>query len=175
MTNLAKKTASLNSIDKRIQAAVGSFFETIDSGADLALHRDVEETVNELVRIRRFMDGAIGSGRVIVEAIRHAEIRPGHLIDSDGALYDQLGDLVDRFEKELTRLTAKKGCIDSDNSLNESHCDMLHSSYDDVLVSIACLIEVTRDMRETMASHDIEAEPRGKAFVTSAELLHSLN
>lgn len=172
--NIPHKSAALDSIDKRIQAAVGSFFETIDSGADLALLRDVEETVNALVGVRRFMDGASSSGKVIVEAIRHAEIRPGHLIDPDGALYDLLGELVDRFEKELTRLTAKKGCIDADRALRESHCDLLHASYDDVLVSIACLIEVTRDMRETMASHDIDAERKGDSFASSAELLQTL-
>lgn len=157
--------------DMTIADAVVSFTDTVEGLADLGLHRAVDQTVDALAAHVKTYHGIANVGRAVVQVTRTSTVRVGEYMDPDDKLVDGLGELVPRFESALTVLTAKKGCIDTDDRLNESHCDMLHSSYDDMLVALACVIEVTKDLQAAIISHDLAAEPRdGARFASVAEL-----
>ncbi len=157
--------------DMTIADAVVSFTDTVEGLADLGLHRAVDETVDAIAAHVKTYHGIANVGRAVIQVTRTSTVRVGEYMDPDDKLVDALGGLVPRFERGLAVLTAKKGCIDTDARLNESHCDMLHTSYDDMLVALACVIEVTKDLQAAIISHDLAAEPRdGARFSTVEEL-----
>ncbi len=157
--------------DMTIADAVVSFTDTVEGLADLGLHREVDKTVDALAAHVKTYNGIVKIGRAVLQVTRSATVRIGEYMDPDDKLVDGLADLVPRFEGALAVLTAKKGCIDEDYRLTESHCDMLHTSYDDLLVSLACVVEVTKDLQAAIISHDLAAEPRdGMRYASVAEL-----
>lgn len=141
---------------------VSAFSEAAQGVADLHLHGEVEKTVDSLLAYRKFMHGHARTGRGIIERIRSGEVEEGGFMDPSDTLIDELEIMINRDEAHLSQMVAKKKSIDADDRLNASHCDMLHSAYDDYLGALACLIEVFREMREAIIDHDLAAEPRGK-------------
>lgn len=154
---------------------IGAFAETSEGNADLRIHRDVDSTVEALLAERKFLRGHAVTGRAITENIRNLSLVVGSYLDVEGMLVDTLTELIERDEDYLVTMTAQKGCIDGDRRLNSSHCDMLHSAYDEVLVELACLIEVTKDMRAAIIARDLAAEPRdGPVYENVVELRRAI-
>ena len=153
--------------------AVGSFAATAESAADLGLHRVVDETVDTLLAEAKFFNGMAGTGAVIISRIGEATPITGQYIDPDGALEDTLLEIIDRHESFLARMTAKKATIDRDNRLHESHCDMLHSAYNEELNAVAVFIETAKDMIAAMSCHDLAASPRDGAVYGSVDELRA--
>lgn len=152
---------------------VGSFTTTAEGLADLGLHRQVNETVDVLLAETRFYNGMIGTGAALISRIREEKPAPEAYLDPNGDLEESLLAIADRYESYLSRMTAKKGCIDGDNRLSESHCDMLHSAYDDELVALACFIETVKDMAAAISRHDLIASPRNVAVHESVQDLRA--
>lgn len=171
---LAMFNKTPNTVDSRVKAAVDAFCLSVDGGADLAVHRQVDNTVDALTGLRRMFEGQAAQGRVIVNAIEALTPKPGQMIDPDGRFHGLLDDLVDRIERLLTQMTARKGCIDRDPALTSAHCDMLHVSFDETLRATACLINVAIEIREVMLSHDIDAEPRRNVYSSVEDMAAAL-
>lgn len=150
---------------------VSAFSETAQGVADLHLHGEVEKTVDSLIGYRKFMHGHARTGRRIIERIESGTGGQGGFMDPDDVLIDELEAMISRDEAYLTHMVAKKASIDADGRLHESHCDMLHSAYEDYLGELACLIEVFRDMRDAIIDHDLAAESREGDIFTDIESL----
>ena len=154
---------------------INSFAESFEGLVDLRVAHAVDETVDTLQAETKFYRAHAVIGRAIIARIDSLEVVPGKYLDPDGTLEDGLDEVINRGESDLTMLTAKKGCIDGDPQLSKSLCDVLHGSYDDTLVALACLTEVAKDMRAAIVARDLKAEPRGgKAYSTAAELRNAI-
>lgn len=165
MAGLSRKS------EMTVAEAVHSFTDTVEGLADLGLHRKVDRTVDALTAHVKMLNGLMNIGRGVIQVVSNVVVETGQYLDPEDKLVDALSELALRLESTLTTLTAKKGCIDRDSRLNESHCDLLHSSYEDLLVAIACVIEVNKDLQAAVITHDLAAEPRnGQRFSTVAEL-----
>lgn len=151
--------------------AVGSYAAMAEGAADLGLHRLVDDTVDSVLAEAKFFNGTAEMGVMIIGKLSAVEPTPGLYIDAEGQLEEALQSIINRYESYLARMVAKKAAIDRDRRLEASHCDMLHSAYDDQLNAIARFIDVTKDLAACMARHDVAAAPRdGKVFGTVAEL-----
>ena len=158
-----------------IVRSVANFTEMVEGAADLKLHRQVDETIEAIAAEVKFLRALTDNGASVREAIAGARPKQGQLIDPEDKLVDDLAELISRYEGYLSREIARKGCIDRDHRLNESHCEMLHSSYDQLLVEIACLTQVAKDIRAAIIAHDLAAETRsGKTYGSVAELAAAL-
>jgi hypothetical protein len=154
-----------------ISQAVGSFAAVAEGAANLGLHRMVDDTVDSVLTEAKFFNGLAVTGSLVIEKISEVKPLTGVYIDPNGELEDALTAIAERYESYLARMTSKKSAIDRDGRLHESHCDMLHSAYDELLGDIARFIDVTHSILACIARHDIAASPRDtRVFATVHEL-----
>jgi hypothetical protein len=154
-----------------LSEAVGSFATMAEGAADLGVHRLVDGTVDTLLAEAKFFKGTADLGAIVLAKVASVKPTSEMYIDPDGQLDDILESIIDRYESYLAVMSAKKADIDLDGRLHESHCDMLHSAYDELLNAIARFIDTTKDIAACMARHDVAAAPRdGKVFATVDEL-----
>ena len=156
-----------------IPETIHSFAEAAEGLADLNLVRVVDATVDALLASAKFYRNHAVLGRSIIAQINDAPVVAGTYLDPDYKLTAGLAELAERHADTLSAMTIKKGAIDEDSRLSGSHCDMLHTAYDDALLFLATLIEVTKDMRAAVISYDLKAEPRGGASYASATEMHT--
>lgn len=153
--------ATMTPSEPSLSETINSFTESFEGLVDLRVARAVDETVDALQAETKFYRGHAVIGRAIISRITNLPITSGVYLDDGGNLEDELDEVIGRSEAWLSTLTSKKGCIDTDPGLSPSLCDVLHGAYDDTLVAMACLIEVAKDLRAAIVSHDLRAEPRG--------------
>lgn len=151
--------------------SIASFSASVEGMADLRLVRAVDETVDALCAEAKLYRNMAVLGRAITARIASLPVEPGVYVDAEGTLEAGLDEVANRFESLLSTLTAKKGAVDQDARLHAAHCDMLHSAYDDALVALATLIEVTKDMRAATIRHDLAAESRNVPVHESVQSL----
>ena len=151
--------------------SIASFSASVEGLADLRLVRAVDETVDALCAEAKLYRNMAVLGRAITARIASLPVAVDVYIDPEDTLEAGLDEVASRFESLLSALTARKGTVDQDSRLRTSHCDMLHSAYDDALVALATLIEVAKDMRAATIRHDLAAEPRNVPVHVSVQSL----
>lgn len=168
-------TVARRASDREFMASqIGSFANAAE-GASLELHNQVERTVDALCAKSRLLCGLGDLGASFVSALNAVPVRTGEYIDANDTLIAGLDSVADGFESALPILTLKKGAIDKDDRLHDSHCDMLHSAYDDMLNAVARLSEIAKDLRAAIIRHDLAAEPRdGDSHGSGESLIASL-
>jgi hypothetical protein len=159
--------------DPTIFDTVNAFADAAEGFADLRLVRAVDDTVDSLCVLAKIYRAHAVTGRALVSQIKEAPVLAGTFMDPEARLEEALDEMISRSEAYLSTLTAKKDCIDRDSALTSAHCDMLHTSYDDALVALAQLIEVAKDMRAAVISHDLAAEVRDGAVYESPQALRA--
>lgn len=152
-----------------ISETLHSFAEASEGLADLRLVREVDKTVDTLLAAAKFYRSHSVLGRGIIGRINEPPVVAGELIDPDYQITSGLAEIAERHSDALSEMTIRKGAVDRDSRLTGSHCDMLHSAYEDALLALASLIETSKDMRAAVITHDLAAEPRGGKTYTSAK------
>lgn len=157
----------------RIRESVSAFSETAQGVADLRLHGQVERTVDSLVAYCRFMHGHSRTGRELIERIKTTPVETASYLDPEDQLINALEEMIGRYEQHLDHMANKRETIDRDARLNASHCDMLHSAYEEYLTTLSALNEVVKDMRDAIVDHDLAAEPRGQRVYRDIDRLRA--
>lgn len=101
---------------------------------------------------------------------------PGEYIDDNDTAITSIGRAIAALQILLQRLVLRRSMIDKDGRLKGHHCESLHDAYEVADSAVAGLIEVLRNTRAAVITHDLKAEPRGSAeeFATFEDLLANL-
>jgi hypothetical protein len=158
-----------------IKDELQSTSEMFEGAADLRLLRMIDDTCDSLAAMTKLFRGVADCALKGVARIASTEVKTGIYLDPNDDVIDSLNSSAARLRQGIPGFEEKKASIDLDPQLAAHHRDMLHSSYDDALKSIARLVESAEQMVAAIIRHDLAAEPRdGRIYTDAKELIDSL-
>lgn len=108
--------------------------------------------------------------------VKKIPVQVGAYIDANDNAIDALERAENLLKSKLARIALKRSAIDKDDRLKGHHCEALHDAYESAMDAIAILIDEVQTLRDSIISHDLDAEPRDgiEEYATVAELVTSL-
>ena len=108
--------------------------------------------------------------------VKKIPVQVGAYIDANDNAIDALERAENLLKSKLARIALKRSAIDKDDRLKGHHCEALHDAYESAMDAIAILIDGVQTLRDSIISHDLDAEPRDgiEEYATVAELVTSL-
>jgi len=160
--------------DVRLRESLTAFAPTAE-GVSLYLLRAINETVDSLQSLEKLANATSEAGEQLRKAITGRAVVEGSYLDADDTAINLFEAGIRALEEHLPTLLLRKGSIDGDSSLDASQADLLHTSYDRCIDSVACLIESMKNLRAAVITHDLAAEPRPvQIFDSTEDLINSL-
>ena len=137
--------------------------------------RDIEQTVDSLTKQRNMIQPLAVTSIDMMTQLREMPVVAGSYVDPDDQIVNSLARSASTLEAHLARALHKRSFIDRDKRLSADHCSLLHQAYEAAIAATADAIEAIKDLRATVISRDLAAEPRDvESFETCEALLHSL-
>jgi hypothetical protein len=137
-----------------------AFVQTLEGTTSLALLRQIDETVDALLAHGKAFGGLVRIAALLTDGISAMSPTVGVFIDPDDRIVKELKATYESIEDIIPKLLLKKASIARDGRLSDSHCDLLHSAYDDSIMASGTLVEAMKDLRAAIIRHDLAAECR---------------
>lgn len=137
-----------------------SAFADMAEGTSLFLIRLIDQTVDALNADAKAASGLMAAAAVLSKELKGKKAETGKYLDPEDAIILKIKSSYEAIETLLPKMLVMKKSIDDDNRLNENHCELLHSAYDETIDALAAMVEAVKDLRATIISHDLAAEPR---------------
>lgn len=163
-----------NECTDRLSGRVTALASSVESSSSYLL-RAIEETVDSLQVEEQLAEALAAAARSLTAEIRATPIVTDCYIDTEDLAINKLEAGYRAVEERLPRMLLKKSAIDNDGRLDGEQSELLHIAYDRCIAALAGLVEASKDLRASIISHDLSAEPApSEAFDSPAALIRSL-
>jgi hypothetical protein len=156
-----------------IQKTISALSDTAEVMVDLRVLRDIEETVDELVKTQRGIAGVTQLARDTEADIKAEDVKVGVFIDENGKLEEGMRTAIAQSERILISFAGKKAAIDKDRNLREHHREDLLDAFNGTVDALALMIESMKDVVAALITHDLAAEPRNGTTYPDIRDLHA--
>ena len=159
-----------------VRAPLSELSCAMEATVDLTVTRQVDQTVDAMVAECRALRPVARLARLLEAAIGDLKPKKDGYIDPDDQAIDAIKRAYQLLEARIPQLVVKEQAIDRDGRLNENHCELLHSAYQDLIAACSEFVEAAKDLRAAVIRHDLAAEPRDSVPVFSSlrDLLSNL-
>jgi len=152
-----------------------SAFVGMAEGTSLFLIRQIDQTVDALTADTKAAAAVTAASNVLVAELNKRSPKTNVYLDPEDQIIDGLKRAYESIEALLPKMLVRKSSIDNDNRLNEDHCDLLHTAYDEAINSFAEMVESMKNLTGAVIRHDLAAEPREcEEFDSVGDLIKSL-
>ena len=144
--------------------------------SSFALLNAIEQTVTTLSAVAQVYNAY---ARVLGEQLSSLADEPvvsGQYIDPEDVAISAIERVINTFNATRRTLQAQQASVFVDAELRPHHCESLSDAYAEALVALDDLIDIWRDIRATIITRDLAAEPRdGEGFASVEALLTDLH
>ena len=152
-------------------------FANSAEGTSLYLLNALEKTVDACTAGENLMRASSDIARGLCKRVANLKTRANIFLDPDDTTLNALESGYKTLEAMLPGVLQKKSAVDARGELNDGQAELLNDAFNGWVNAVATYIEVLKDLRARVITHDLAAERASptEEFGSVQELVSSLN